>query len=84
VIFGDPGYYKRFGFQPCDSFGITTADGRNFDAFMAVELSPGSMKGVKGKFYAAETFQNLPKAEVEKYNKKFPPLRKLKFPGQMG
>ena len=82
IIFGDPNYYSRFGFKPCKNFGITTSDGKNFDAFMAAELTKDSLKGVKGKFYESEIFNNIDKEEVEEYNKRFPKLRKMKFPGQ--
>lgn len=82
VIFGEPDYYPRIGFKTCDNFNITTANGKNFDAFMGIELAEDSMKGIKGKFYEPEVFVNLPKEEVEEYNKKFPPLQKLRFPGQ--
>ncbi len=82
VIFGEPDYYPRIGFKTCDNFNITTADGKNFDAFMGIELAEDSMKDIKGKFYESEVFENLPKVEVEEYNKKFPKLQKLRFPGQ--
>ncbi|HOB19286.1 MAG TPA: GNAT family N-acetyltransferase [Candidatus Atribacteria bacterium] len=81
VIFGEPEYYPRFGFKTCDHFGITTADGRNFSSFMAIELVEGGLKDVKGRFYLSEVFENLPREEVEEYNKKFPRLPKIKFPG---
>jgi predicted N-acetyltransferase YhbS len=82
VIFGEPDYYPRIGFKTCDNFNITTADGKNFNAFMGIELAEDSMKGIRGKFYESEVFVNLPKEEVEEYNKKFPKLQKLRFPGQ--
>ena len=82
VIFGEPDYYPRIGFKTCDNFNITTADGKNFDAFMGIELAEDSMKGIKGKFHESEAFENLPKEEVDEYNKKFPKLQKLRFPGQ--
>jgi len=82
VIFGEPDYYPRIGFKTCDNFNITTADGKNFDAFMGIELAEDSMKDIKGKFYESEVFENLPKLEVEEYNKKFPKLQKLRFQGQ--
>lgn len=82
VIFGEPDYYPRLGFKTCDNFNITTADGKNFDAFMGIELVEEGMKDIKGKFYESEVFDNLPKAEVEEYNKKFPKIPKLRFPGQ--
>lgn len=82
IIFGEPDYYPRIGFKTCDNFHITTADGKNFNAFMGIELSKDSMKGVQGKFYESKVFENLPKEEVEEHNKKFPQLKKLRFPGQ--
>lgn len=39
-------------------------------------------KGISGKFYESEVFSNLPANEVEEYNKRFPKLKKLRFPGQ--
>jgi predicted N-acetyltransferase YhbS len=82
IIFGEPDYYPRIGFKTCDNFNITTNDGKNFDAFMGIELVEDGMKSIKGKFYESKVFENLPKEEVEEYNKKFPQLQKLRFPGQ--
>lgn len=84
IIFGEPGYYPRFGFVPCQRFGITTAKGENFDAFMALELVPGGLTGVHGKFHEAAVFEDLPDAEVEEFNKQFPYMEKLRLPGQWG
>jgi putative acetyltransferase len=84
IIFGEPGYYPRHGFVNCNHFGITTSKGENFDAFMGIELIPGGMEGVHGKFYEAEVFENLPDEEVAEFNKKFPYLEKLRLPGQWG
>ena len=82
IIFGEPYYYPRFGFQTCDHFGITTPDGKNFDAFMAYELQPGALSKIKGKFYESEIFENLPAEEATKLNQNFPPLVKYHLPGQ--
>lgn len=82
VIFGEPDYYPRVGFHTCDKFGITTAGGKNFDAFLCLELVEGGMAGIQGKFYGSEVFSVLPKEEVEAYNRNFPKLEKLRFPGQ--
>lgn len=82
VIFGEPDYYPLIGFKTCDNYGITTSDGKNFDPFMGIELYPDSFKDVKGKFYEADVFHDLPKDKVEDYSKKFPVLEKLRFPGQ--
>lgn len=82
VIFGEPDYYPRVGFKTCDCFGITTPDGKNFDAFMGIELQPDGLKNMHGKFYESEVFENLPKEEVEKLNQQFPVLKKQYFPCQ--
>ena len=82
VIFGEPDYYPRLGFKTCDNFNITTAEGKNFDAFMGIELVEEGMKSIKGKFYESKVFDNLPEEEVEEFNKKYPQLQKLRFPGQ--
>ncbi|WP_310603290.1 GNAT family N-acetyltransferase [Anaerosporobacter sp.] len=82
VIFGEPDYYPRIGFKTCDNYNITTPDGKNFDAFMGIELIENGFKDIKGKFYEAEVFEHLPKEEVEEYNKNFPFMEKQKFPSQ--
>ena len=82
IIFGEPDYYPRLGFKTCDNFNITTSDGKNFDAFMALELSEGSMKDVRGKFYESKVFNDILEEDVEEYNKKFPVMKKIRFPGQ--
>lgn len=82
IIFGEPGYYPRHGFLTCDNFHITTREGKNFDAFMGLELVPDGLKDVSGKFYESEVFENLNVSEVEEYDKQFPYMEKLKLPGQ--
>lgn len=82
IIFGEPGYYPKFGFVACDHFGITTKEGKNFDAFMGIELLEGCLHGIRGSFYEAEVFENLPEVEVEEFDKKFPYMEKLRLPGQ--
>lgn len=82
VIYGEPDYYPRIGFKTCDHFCITTPEGKNFDAFMGIELCAGGMKGIEGKFYESDAFTDLPKDEAEAYDKKFSPIKKMRFPGQ--
>lgn len=82
IIFGEPDYYPRFGFKTCDNFDITTSDGKNFDAFMGFELAKDSFKGIKGRFHESDVIESINKDKVEEYNKKFPKLQKMRFPGQ--
>ncbi|HEX3027816.1 MAG TPA: N-acetyltransferase [Clostridia bacterium] len=83
IIFGEPEYYPRHGFKPCDCFNITTKDGKNFNAFMGIELVAGGLDGVKGKFFESKVFDDCSNEEAaEEYDKKFPYMEKLKLPGQ--
>lgn len=82
IIFGEPDYYPIHGFKTCESFGITTSEGKNFDAFMGRELYPDAFMGIKGKFYESEVFEDLPSDKVEEYTRLFPYMEKQRFPGQ--
>ncbi len=72
IIFGNPDYYQRFGFRNAGDYNIQTSTGENFDAFMALELYDGSLKGISGKFYADEVFETDAE-ELEEFEKGFPP-----------
>lgn len=82
IITGEPDYYPLHGFVTCDNFGITTADGKNFDAFMGYELVLGALKTFGGSFHESDVFFHLPKEEVEQYTMKFPTMKKQSFPMQ--
>jgi predicted N-acetyltransferase YhbS len=71
IIFGNPEYYYRFGYKDASAHHITTSDGQNFDAFMALELSEKSLEGIAGKFYADPVFETTSE-EVEAFEKEFP------------
>lgn len=71
VIFGNPAYYHRFGFVNAAKFGITTGDGENFEAFMALELYEGALEGIAGKFHEDLVFQIDP-VELAAFEAKFP------------
>lgn len=82
IIFGDPGYYSRFGFVPCKLYGITTAQGHNMDAFMVKELRPGALSGVRGAFHAPAFYEASP-AQAERFDAPYPYREKLILPGQL-
>lgn len=71
IIFGNPDFYHRFGFKSADQFGITTRDGANFDAFMALPLYEGALNGITGRFYEDDIFQVDP-LELAEFDKVFP------------
>ena len=71
VIYGNPDFYHRFGLVNAEKFGIMTSESENFDYFMALELSEGSLQGIKGNFYEDEAF-NVNDEELEEFDKAFP------------
>jgi predicted N-acetyltransferase YhbS len=71
ILFGNPEYYKKFGFVNAQKFEITTKDGQNFDPFMALELQPGGLSHVKGRFFEDEAFTTVEEELIE-FEKKFP------------
>jgi len=79
VICGEPEYYPRHGFIPCDKFGIEHSQYGNFDAFMAYSLNK-EFENVHGKYYDAPVFEecNDPK-ELQEFNKQFPNYEPLKL-----
>jgi predicted N-acetyltransferase YhbS len=71
LIFGHESYYPRFGFVPAARFGVTTADGQNFDAFMALPLYDGALDGVHGRYFIDAVYEDLGKAESDEFNRRF-------------
>lgn len=82
IIFGEPDYYPSHGFKTCDCFGITTEEGKNFDAFMGIELVEGGLSDFGGKFIEPEIFKDLPEEENEELTKLFHTPAMKKFPCQ--
>ena len=70
LIYGHESYYPRFGFKPASEYGITTEDGKNFPAFMALPLYEGALDGIHGRLICDEVYTNLDKVESEKLNAK--------------
>ncbi|MGQ0546055.1 MAG: GNAT family N-acetyltransferase [Betaproteobacteria bacterium] len=48
VLLGEPAYYRRFGFAPARIFGLRCKWPGTGEAFMALELRPGFLKGRDG------------------------------------
>lgn len=72
VFFGHPTYYPRFGFVEAKEFGITTAWGANYPAFMAMELKEGYLKNSHGKYFEAEIYdEGFTKLPAKEYDKRF-------------
>ena len=71
IIFGNPDYYKRFGFINAKNYNIKTSTGDNFDAFMVLELTSEALNGISGIFYEDKVFETEDK-ELELFEEEFP------------
>jgi len=58
VVLGYPGYYPRMGFVPAAPYGIAPPEGWEVpeEAWMVLELEPGSLDGVSGTARFAQPF----------------------------
>ena len=68
LIFGHESYYPRFGFKEASVFGITTCDGENYPAFLALPLYEGALDGVSGKLICDPVYYSLDKEESDAFN----------------
>ena len=75
LIYGDPAYYRRFGFAAAERYDIATPDGYYADPLQALELVPGSLNGVHGRFFEDAAF-DVDKAKAEAFDKRFPQKEK--------
>lgn len=85
TISGNPKYYYRFGFVDAQSKGIYYGDVPRSEPtpfFMVKELIPGYLDGVVGTYHDPEGYFVDP-ADVEKFDRQFPPKVKEKCPGQL-
>lgn len=80
-LYGDPGFYARFGFRNAASLGVSTADGANFDAFMGIELAPAGEPREGGRLHEASLFDLNPDRLAE-FDAQFPTRAKHVRPGQ--
>lgn len=71
ILFGDPAYYHRFGFRNAGEYGITTRDGENLEPFMALELRPGALADVTGRFFEDDAF-DVDEAALTAFDARFP------------
>ena len=71
VIYGAPAYYARFGFQPAEAFDICSADGMYVAALQVLELYPGALRGVHGRFWESPVFE-VDVHAAEEFDRGFP------------
>jgi predicted N-acetyltransferase YhbS len=76
LIYGDPDYYRRFGFVAAQSYGIATADNMYMPALQALELVGGALKNIAGRFVESEVY-NVDAAAANAFDEAFPPKELL-------
>jgi predicted N-acetyltransferase YhbS len=72
IFYGHPDYYPRLGFDRASAFGITSENGKSFDALMAMPLYDGALDGVCGRYVYDPVYDPNPQ-EVEEFERSFPP-----------
>ena len=86
VLFeGNIGFYGHSGFTYARSFGIRYHDlpeGTDDSFFLCKELIPGYLDNVTGVYQTPKGYY-VDDADVEEFDKAFPPKVKLKLPGQI-
>ena len=86
VLFeGNIGFYGHSGFTYARSFGIRyhgLPEGADDSFFLCRELVPGYLDGVTGVYQTPQGYY-VDDADVEAFDRGFPPKKKLKLPGQI-
>jgi len=75
ILFGDPTYYPRFGFNNAKAYNIKTKDGMNFDPFMALELQENGLADIQGKFFLDDSAE-INEQDLSIYEEQFPAKEK--------
>ena len=82
---GNIDFYGKSGFNYADKFGIRyhgLPEGEDASFFLCKELIPGYLDDITGE-YATPQGYFVDEAEVEAFEREFPPKEKLKLPGQL-
>ena len=86
VLFeGNIGFYGKSGFTYASEFGIRYHDlpeGADQSFFLCKELISGYLDGVTGIYHTPQGYY-VEDADVEAFDQDFPPMVKLKLPGQI-
>ncbi len=78
ILAGEPTYYPKFGFEPCEKYGITDADGNSYDAYLCYPLTD-EFKSCRGKFIESKDFEKIGDENLlEKISGDFPSYRRVK------
>ena len=82
---GNIDFYGKSGFPYASEFGIRyhgLPEGADASFFLCKELKQGYLSGISGEYTPPQGYF-VDEAEVEEFDKSFPPKEKLKLPGQL-
>ena len=86
VLFeGNIGFYGKSGFDYASNFGIRyhgLPEGADASFFLCKEFVSGYLDGITGVYQTPQGYY-VDDADVEEFDKDFPPKQKLKLPGQI-
>ncbi|MDR0375650.1 MAG: N-acetyltransferase [Treponema sp.] len=77
IIYGDPEYYKRFGFKASKEYNITNKDKKYPAALLVLELYPNALNGIKGIFDEGTAYE-IDEKEMEEFEKNFNKKEKMR------
>jgi predicted N-acetyltransferase YhbS len=75
IIYGDPEYYKRFGFKASKEYNITNNSGKYPAALLVLELYPNALHDIKGIFEEGKIYE-IDEKELAEYEKGFAKKKK--------
>jgi predicted N-acetyltransferase YhbS len=82
LIYGDPGYYGRFGFVTAEKYGIGTPGNMYAASLQALELYDGALSGCRGRFLEDPLF-DMDESAIMNFDMTFPwKERKNNLPSQ--
>ena len=70
IIYGDPEYYKRFGFIASKQYKITNKDKKYPVALLVLELYSNALNGIEGVFDEGKVYE-VDKKELDDFDKSF-------------
>ena len=70
IIYGDPEYYKRFGFKASKEYNITDKDKNYPSALLVLELHPKALTGIEGIFDEGDIYE-IDETELEDFEQEF-------------
>ncbi|MGE4563784.1 MAG: GNAT family N-acetyltransferase [Victivallaceae bacterium] len=80
VIYGNPAYYARFGFEPGEKYGVAAPDGEFCPALLTLALEEN--RDLAGRFEEGEAYR-IEREAVAAFDKSFPRRAKHVLPGQI-